>query len=459
MSYAVASPKDIRPTKKWLATYERACNASAAKQSQEAESLFRKCARKNPELWLCLADKACKEKRYMESLHMIADALEYAKEPVTRMLAFNNLGLIWTCLGQPDKGIKYIQQSMAIRQTPAALVNLSTATAFMGDFDQACKWTERALELDPKFSEALFQRSFQRIRRGDWEGGWEDYETRFKTGREKCVRLKTGLPEWTDRLPKPGGHLLVYCEQGTGDTVMISRFAPMLKRNYGFAELTLAPQKGLKRLLSLVDGWDYVREAGDDYPPGLNWQISSMSLPRALKITPATVPQAPYIRLKNVPAHAWEGNGRIGLCWQGSLAHMQDWTRSIKLEQFRPIYEMPPWRFVSMQVGFGEEQIGPLGLDLPGIVPAGGDYLDTAIALCSLDALVTVDTSVAHIAGAMGIPVIMLVGASPDFRWGTGDQTEWYPSIRIVRQKRLGDWSEAIAEARQLLVPLDDKSR
>ncbi len=351
----------------------------------------------------------------------------------------------------------------------AAQVNLGVVLRDQGRWHDAMEVWQTALASAPQSVELRFNLACAHLQRGDWTRGWQDYELRWAVRGLQPPLAAGTLPRWAGEC-LPEATLIVHHEQGLGDTIQFLRFVPLALdrvRNIG-----IVCQKGLGRLLARCPLLSGAAEAGeprvtvieDGVPlPRADAWIALMSLPGVLGITPHTLPRtAPYLFAEPDLIRTWAsrlatagalGDGlRVGLHWQGNTEAPGDAGRSLRLAAFAPLADVAGARFFSIQKGFGREQLvaAPPGLvlrDLGEILDTDGDaFVDTAAALHSLDLLITSDTAVAHLAGALGRPVWVLLKAGADWRWGEGaGLSPWYPTMRLFRQGRPGDWAGVIA--------------
>jgi hypothetical protein len=270
------------------------------------------------------------------------------------------------------------------------------------------------------------------------------------------------FPRWDGRA-LPGQRLLLRVEQGLGDIIQFVRFVPALAR--AGMRITLESPRELRRLLAIVDGVERVVDRGE--PGGVHdVQLHLMSLPSVLaldaEVDPAaTAARVPYVEVPAGAISRWRerlgarrGGIDVGIVWAGSKAHRNDRNRSCCLDDLLPLAEVPGVSLVSLQVG----QM-PDGLEdciARGIVRSFAeeidDFLDTAALIGALDVVVTVDTSVAHLAGAMGKPIIVMLPFAPDWRWGLGrEHTLWYPTATLVRQTEPRAWAPVVSRVAELL--------
>jgi tetratricopeptide (TPR) repeat protein len=316
--------------------------------------------------------------------------------------------------------------------------------------DEAMASFDRATAIDPYFAPAHRNKGFCALLRGDFEHGLPLYEWRKKISPPIEARSYT-QPLWTGAEDVRGKTVFAYIEQGLGDTIQFWRFvAPLQARG---ARVIVSVQKDLMALLAnaspkadLVDS--------QTVPPDFDYHIPLMSLPLALGLQPGAIPaDTPYLFAEPARTAKWAAamgkkGFKIGISWQGARGGVT--TRAMPLSCFTGLFRLPGVRIVSLQKGFGSEQVATqhavemLGADFD----AGPDaFLDTAAAMQSLDLVITLDSALAHLAGAMGCPVWVALKQVPDWRWFLGrDDSPWYPGMRLFRQTADGDWDGVFAE-------------
>jgi tetratricopeptide (TPR) repeat protein len=310
-------------------------------------------------------------------------------------------------------------------------------------FDEAMAAYNKALTLDPKLAEAHLGRGWLNLLRGDWAAGFPDYEYREKVGEPAFAALPQ--PRW-DGAPLAGERLVLVTEQGLGDTIQFSRFAPLLAAR-GF-DVTILTRKAMAPLLSTLKG--VTIETDDDKvakEPKVRW-VPLLSVPGILGITQETVPAAvPYLAAEPARIEAWRA--RLG---DGGFKVGINWGRDIPLASFAPLAALPGVQLISLQKGAAAAQIGqvPFGnkiVTLDTDPDADADFfLDTAALMMSLDLVVTCDTSVTHLAGALARPVFTAVPIINDWRWLLGrEDSPWYPTLRIFREGATGGWDAVFA--------------
>lgn len=359
--------------------------------------------------------------------------------------ARNNLGNALRALGRVEDAIRHYR--IALEQNPqnaGTWSNLGSALQRQGDVDAALAAFERALAIAPDFPEAHWNRALACLLTGDYAQGWQEYEWGFRAGARPLPARD--IAPWQGE-PLPGQSLLVSAEQGFGDTIQFARFLERARERVGALVLECQPE--LVPLLSGCPGVDQVIPNGrpDAELPPVRARVALMSLPRLFGVTLADLPgRNPYLwpdsaRMSRLQALIDTGEFKVGLAWAGSAAHQDDRNRSLDRHLLAPLGAVPGVRFYSLQVGYDPADPGVQTLPLTALAPLLGDFADTAAAIARLDLVICVDTAVAHLAGALGKPVWILLPHAPDWRWGrAGNTTPWYPSARLFRQAAPGQW-------------------
>jgi tetratricopeptide (TPR) repeat protein len=336
-----------------------------------------------------------------------------------------------------------LQLDPGLTEAHANLGFLLTAQGRYGEAIAAC---QRAVALRPDFAEAHWNQGFAHLLAGEYAPGWAKYEWRKRHPRFASAFARLPGPAWTGEA-LAGKRLLVHAEQGLGDCVHFARFAADLAARG--ATVILACARPLRSLISRAPG---VAEAVDrDLPlPPYDYWVDQMSLPYLLEVAPdASAAPPSYLTADELRVAAWqemlpEGR-RAGLVWSGNPLHSNDRRRSVPAGNLAPLLTLPGWHFVSLQVGASAGDIA----SLPGILDVSDALVDfeaTAALVENLDVVVTVDTAAAHLAAALGRPTFLLLPFAPDWRWlpSQPDSTAWYPSMRLFRQPRPGDWAAVV---------------
>jgi tetratricopeptide (TPR) repeat protein len=387
---------------------------------------------------------------FKAGIQLLAEALAAGYRSAA---AYRYYGYALKQLGLVDRALEAYQKGWAEdSRDPALASNIASALMVKANWPEARKWVKKALDLQPGFADARLNQGLLDLQAGDLIKGWEGYEARWDLPGFR--RPVFGRSVWGGT-PTKGKHLLLYPDQGLGDSLMFARYVPKIAA-MGLA-VHLLVQKELKAVFETLDGTVSVHTYDEELPE-FDLHTSLPSLPRLFKTTLETIPwNGPYLGVPARVPHRAQldaalavGTGkRIGLVWQGNPSHGHDAYRSIPAEVIRPLAELPGLTWFSLQLG------APDPLPLPGMVdlaPHLTDFADTAHALAELDVLVSVDTSVAHMAGAMGKPVLLLLHQNTDWRWFLERQdSPWYPGHTLLRQDKYGDWFQPVAAAAALL--------
>jgi tetratricopeptide (TPR) repeat protein len=372
----------------------------------------------------------------------------------------NNLGLALAALDRNSEAARAHRAALAHKPDHAgAWNNLGLALHAAMDLEGAIDAFRRALALQPGFTQARWNLSLALLADGQFDAGWEAYDTRLAIpGFARADFPKT--PPWQGDDPQ-GRTILLVAEQGLGDAIQFARLATLLARRG--ARVVLQCPAPLASLLSRVDGVSSVVTSEAPAPPHDAW-LPLLSLARVLRIDAATIPaDVPYLRVD--PALAREvtaalapyaATKRIGIAWTGNRANSNDARRSIPLQAFSPLLDLPGITWLSLQKDDDADPSNrPQDLDRLVRLPWRNDFEGLAAVVTSLDLVVSADTSVAHVAGALARPVHILLPFMSDWRWRRArDDSDWYPTATLVRQPAPGDWSSVVESLRNTLAPL-----
>ena len=345
-----------------------------------------------------------------------------------------------------------------------ALTNLALIQVAANRYEEAIASYRQALRLNPRGARAHFDLAMTLLAVGQNREGWTEYEWRWQVPGFPSPHRPFPMPQWNG-LSTPGGTVLVHAEQGLGDAIHFVRFLPLVRDRSGADRVVLECAAGLAPLFESsgnlrADVVARTDDQGTGLPP-FQRHVPLASLPLTLAIfepdDPAPLsppylqadPRAREIWRARVLEHAIPGRRRIGLVWMGSTAHRDDCWRSIPLAQFAGLADVPGMQFFSLQIPRAGQatDVPPPGMPLIDLSAHLCTFADTAALIGELDLVISVDTAVAHLAGALDKPVWTLVATVPDWRWGvTGDRTPWYPSMRLFRQHTRGDWATVLAE-------------
>jgi len=366
--------------------------------------------------------------------------------------AHNNLGIALVDLGRREEAITHHKKALALQPDHAELhYNLGNALQHHGPYSEALTCYGRALALKPDYAKAHLNRSLALLLTGELDAGWQEYEWRFAVN---VYDRKFDRPLWSGE-PLTGRSILIHAEQGFGDTLQFIRYLPAVAERGG--RVVLEVPKALVRLARTVVGALEVVAAGDPLP-GFECHCPLLSLPRVLKTNLATIPNAvPYLSAPADASGVWAERIatapglRVGIVWAGTI------VGAIDLRLLQPLWEVDGVSWFSLQVGERSGDISSLsGVKIADLSPWLVDFAETAAAICHLDLVISVDTSVAHLAGALGRPIWLLLRHPPEWRWLLErEDSPWYPTARLFRQRKEGDWScvarEVVAALAQMV--------
>ena len=329
----------------------------------------------------------------------------------------------------------------------AAYVDLGFVLYGLGELSEAADCFARLRAMEPDSAEATVNLGLIHLLQGNLAAGWGEYESRWKVGVGDDRKLLQR--RWKGE-PLGGERILLYAEQGLGDTMQFVRYVPLVAERGG--EVVLEVQPALHGLLAGTDGASRVIRRGEMLPE-FTWQCPLMSLPLALGTQLDTIPaRVPYIVPDAARVEAWrerlqKNTRRVGLAWAGNPGHPRDRLRSIPLEYLVPLLNVAGTTFYSLQFGAGSEQVKQLPpavrfIDLGDELK---DFANVAAIVANLDLVISIDSAVAHLAGALGKPIWILLNKGCDWRWFLErEDSPWYPTSRLFRQTTPGEWEEVV---------------
>jgi tetratricopeptide (TPR) repeat protein len=350
----------------------------------------------------------------------------------------------------------------AIPKHAAAWNNRGRALQSLNRHAEAVASFGKAIELQKDYADAHFNRAHSLLTLGDLTHGFAQYEWRWKRSGMTDTRRSYGRPLWLGEFPIANKTILLHAEQGLGDTIQFARYAPLLARTG--ARVVLEVQPELKALLSGLDGITSYHARGETLP-AFDVHCPLGSLPLAFKTEPSNIPaDIPYLHADEARIAKWRPviealpGKRVALAWAGHANHANDRNRSIGLKLLEPLLAKGDVSggvsFISIQRELRENDAAQLARYAK-VTHLGGqlaDMADTAAVTALVDLVIAVDTSVVHLAGAMGRPVWVMLPFTPDWRWTlTGEQSPWYPQARLFRQPAIGDWPSVVAKLRDAL--------
>lgn len=427
----------------------------------EAERIYRnvlKTAAGNANGWCFLGIALHDQRKYREAVDCYENALKIRPEfPI----ALNNLGNTLRYVGEVERADAAFQKAIDLKPDYFnAYKNRGTLHVWTGGIEKGLKYYAAALKINPNEPELHRNLGVIYLLQGDFERGWQEYRWRWHVG--DLHRPFKNVPVWDGSDPN-GKAIVLTAEQGLGDTINFVRFAKVL-RELG-AQTIVYCQAPLVALLQASP------ELGPIFPNTLqlqsrvHWQCSLLDAADVMKIDAQSIPASePYLKPSPNLESYWQEKFprsnekfRVGISWQGNPDHQADAFRSFPLSQFERLAENPNVELVVLQSGYGKEQVedwkgrNPLTL-LQDVDASSGAFMDTTAIMKQLDLVITSDTAIAHVAGAIGVPTWIALGYIPDWRWLMNrSDSPWYPSVRLFRQPKMGDWNGVFDEIRKEL--------
>lgn len=391
---------------------------------------------------------------FEESLRVLPDFAE----------AWSNLSVAWRQANDIPRAIVACEQALKIHpKNAASWTNLGVLFQELNALDEALFAYRQAISADKRFHLAHLNEGIALLLKGELSLGWLKYEYRWLLPSTKPFR-HAGKPFWRGVEPLSGRALLLQSDQGFGDTIQCLRYVPILASMGALVHLEVeAPLAGLARE---VAGVSSVTSLGDPLPP-FDFHCPFLSLPLGCKTTLATIPTTfPYLNPSASAVSRWAhlgtsgGKLNVGLVWKGNPKHENNHNRSLALELLMPLLDCEFCSFFNLQwdLNTEESQLLQTRSNVQNRIAEVRDFDDTAALINRLDLVISADTAVAHLAGALGKPVWILLPFSPDWRWMLNRfDTPWYPSARLYRQTARGEWRPVIAEVLKQLKLLGEK--
>ena len=395
------------------------------------------------------------EAKYDDAVYELSEALRLDASDVQ---ALYMLGLVRLKQYDLDAAHELLERARVMQPArPDITTALALTARRAGRLDDALTYLKSALTVAPDHADAHWHLADLLLLLGEYERGWEEFEWRWKHAGFLTPGWDASEPAWNGG-SIAGRRILLYPEQGFGDTFHFVRYAPLLAERGAHVYLGAPPE--LAGILASVPGISGVVTSRTDVP---SCDVFSplMSLPRLFGTRPGNIPAAvPYLFADPERVRSWarrfpdDGIMRIGIIWSGNPMQENNRHRACRLADLVPLFNFPNAHFYSLQKGEAVGELGalPSGTDLTDLSGALTDFSETAAVLQHLDVLISTDTGPVHLAGALGRHVWLLVSAIPDWRWGvTGTRTPWYPTLTLFRQERCGDWSGAVRDIRTTL--------
>jgi len=373
-------------------------------------------------------------------------ALSYLRQSIRlepRLLeAHLSLAFALLRLQRPQEALQAVEQAQALDpKSVPALVTAAQILQFLGRLHEAEACCHMAICLDPDHAAAHFEYGLVLLQLGNYECGWEEFEWRFQA--KRSVMRSFDCPQWRGEDIR-GKHLLVWLDQGLGDTIQFSRYFRILAERAAKITVELSDLRLHRFIQEAGAGWttDVKHLAPYDY------HIPICSLAGVMGTRLNAIPGP--VDLKIDRPRREDGPLKVGLCWQGSRSHPWDMYRSVPAMSFAGIAQTNGAEFYSLQSGEGAERWAEVSPSIQIMATAGGDdILDLAQRIATLDLVITVDTAIAHLAATVGVETWMLCGANSEWRW-LSDRTDspWYPAMRIYRQRAYGKWDDVLRDVR-----------
>ena len=437
--------------------YQRALSLHHTGKLSEAESLYKTLLSYFPdqtELLTTLGTLLFQQGRHEEGLKQLKKSLSIAPN---QPAALYNLGVELQKQIKLEDALVCYDQAITLNPNDVMLyINRGNTLRDLKRFPDALASYDRAIALNPDAAPAYWNKAMLKILLGEYEEGWRLYEWGIKCGKRKTLG-HFSQPQWLGEQPIFGKTLLIQAEQGLGDMIQFCRYAPLVEA-LG-AKVILETPASLVSLLSTLKGNIAVIEKGHELPE-FDMVCPVMSLPLAFRTTVETIPATvPYLAVNQEQQAKWRQHlgtktkPRVGLVWSGSMSHENDLNRSIPLKSLLPLLQLPlEFHSLQKEIRPSDEEAQASFHQLHTHQNALNDFSDTAALIQEMDLVITVDTSVVHLAGAIGHPTWVLLPYSPDYRWML-DRTDspWYQTVNLIRQPEIGNWSSVISNVTRQL--------
>lgn len=408
-------------------------------RAEKASQRFKQAAIADPEIWCNNAQNLAKLGHPDMAISALYQLMElHPGEKGVLAAGWCAIGNIhYHQLADTTKALEYFRKSWDEVETHAAAADIALTNMRLGNLDEAERWINISLGMNPWSPEAQMIQADINFNRGNYRTAFRQYECRWRTNIHGLAKLPSNKREWSGTKEREGT-LLVVGEQGLGDIILTLRYARLIKK-LGLKQTWVVPQS-MKSLVESMGVVDTVNCAGDvaDY----DFHISAASLPRVFKTTLETIPKEPYLKRYG---RCKDTNFKVGLVWRGNKSNPNDAVRSTSLSQWAPVLEVPGVEFQSMQFGEGEDDAKAFPqIKVNDERPSS--WLETARLVSGLDLVISVDTAMVHLCGAMGIPCWCAMHCRPYFVYPLcREDCPWYPSVRLFKQERELEWGPVFA--------------
>lgn len=434
------------------------------KQYEKAEAAYKKIISLSPGNSEAVFNLGCcyqNKNDFDHAIELYKKAFEISPETKGALI---NIGNILNRQGKLSESKEYYNKALLNDVNKAiTFTNLGVAKLEQSSFDEAIEFFNLALEANPEQAETHYNKSHALLLNGNFKEGFDEYEWRIK---RKDFILKELKKPFLSNQSVEGKRILVHDEQGLGDSIQFVRYLAPLKKAGAYVIYECD-----SRLLSIFHNLPFIdeiyfRNQLSEDEIDYDYHIPLLSLPKYFNTALETIPcEVPYIKADEALSGEWKKVigihplYKVGIVWAGNPKHTGDKKRSCPLNEFSPIFSVEGIRIYSLQMNFGLEQIQECKLPLIDLAPYINSFADTAAAIDNLDLIITVDTSTAHLAGAMGKKAWLIIPHLPDWRWLLDrDDSPWYPSMKIFRQDTPGSWAAVFSKITvQLQIEIEQK--
>lgn len=374
--------------------------------------------------------------------------------------AWNTLGIIFDNMDAPG-AIDCFRMALQYKSDyPEAMSNLGRLLTFTKESDEGLALLRRVTQLWPDYADGHWNFALALLLHGQYQEGWQEHEWRWRINDFSSPKRNFSQPQWQGE-DLHGKKLLIHAEQGLGDTIQFSRFLPMVKASG--AEIILEIRDSLRRLMAGIPEISQIVNYGDPLPE-FDVHCPLMSLPHVFETTLDKIP--PAIQFPSLADHrtgtSFASPLQVGLVWAGNPNHGLDRRRSVSIQALLPLKNISNVSYFCAFKGPAAQEVLAMApqWQITDLCSDAEDLFDTAKKISQMDLIISVDTAVAHLAATMGRPVWLLVSQTPDWRWLCDrEDSPWYPSIRIFRQRSLGNWDEVVAQIEKELTALAEEKR